>query len=58
MSAALKYGAVVFAAVFFVGWSTGMGGSWLPNLLFSLAVGGLAAGCYLGVQWMVGRQGK
>ena len=37
------YGVVVFAALFFVGWVTGMGGSFLPNLLFS-AVMGLLAG--------------
>ncbi len=37
-----KYGLIVFAAVFFVGWSTGMGGSWLPNLLFSMLMGLLA----------------
>lgn len=40
------YGAVVFAAIFFVGWSTGMGGTFLPNLLFSLVMGVLAAGLF------------
>ena len=40
------YGAVVFAAVFFVGWITGMGGSLIPNLIFSLIVGALAAGMF------------
>lgn len=44
---AMIYGGVAFLAVFFVGWSTGMGGSLLPNLLFSLAMGALAAGCYV-----------
>ena len=39
----IKYGLIVFACVFFVGWSTGMGGSWLPNLGFS-ALMGLMAG--------------
>lgn len=29
-------------AVFFVGWSTGMGGSFMPNLIFSIIVGGFA----------------
>ncbi len=38
----LIYGAIVAVAVFFVGWSTGMGGSFLPNLIFSLLVGVLA----------------
>lgn len=36
------YGIVVAVAVFFVGWSTGMGGSFLPNLIFSILVGGFA----------------
>ena len=40
------YGAVVFGAVFFVGWITGMGGSLIPNLIFSLLVGALAAGMF------------
>ena len=46
----ITYGLVVFAAVLFVGWSTGMGGSPLPNLLFSVAMGVLASGCYWAVQ--------
>ena len=37
------YGAVVFAAIFFVGWITGMGGSFWPNLAFSLLMGVLGA---------------
>lgn len=45
----LIYGLVVFAAIFFVGWTTGMGGSFVPNLIFSALMGLLAAGCfYLG----------
>lgn len=51
----LIYGAVVFGAIFFVGWITGMGGSFLPNLIFSLAMGGLAAVCFLVVQKLSGR---
>ena len=43
----LIYGAVVFGAIFFVGWSTGMGGSFLPNLVFSLAMGVLAGVMFL-----------
>ena len=46
----ITYGAVVFAAIFFVGWITGMGGSPLPNFLFSLAMGVLAAVCFVLVQ--------
>lgn len=37
------YGAVVFVAIFFVGWITGLGGSFLPNLGFSFLMGLLAA---------------
>ena len=43
---ALIYGAVTFAAIFMVGWLTGMGGSFLPNLGFSLLMGIFAAVCY------------
>lgn len=46
MPRALVYGLVVFAAIFFVGWSTGMGGSFLPNFIFSALMGGLAGGLY------------
>ena len=42
----LIYGAVFFAAIFFIGWITGMGGSFLPNLGFSLLMGIFAAVCY------------
>ena len=44
------YGATVFAAVFFVGWITGMGGSFGPNLGFSLIIGVFAACMFLFVQ--------
>lgn len=47
MRQALIYGAVVFVAIFFVGWSTGMGGSPLPNFLFSVAMGVFAGLCYV-----------
>jgi len=43
----LIYGTVVFAAIFFTGWITGMGGSFLPNLVFSVLMGVLAAVCFL-----------
>ena len=42
----LKYGLVVFAAIWFVGWSTGMGGSFMPNLVFSVLMGLLAGGLF------------
>ena len=42
----VTYGLVVAGAIFFVGWSTGMGGSFLPNLIFSVLMGLLAAGCF------------
>ena len=44
------YGAVVFAAIFFVGWITGMGGSFLPNLGFSALMGLLAGGIFFFLQ--------
>ncbi len=46
----LIYGLVVFGSIFFVGWITGMGGSFLPNLVFSAAMGLLAWGLYTLVQ--------
>ena len=36
------YGAVVGVVIFFVGWSTGLGGSILPNFIFSVLMGILA----------------
>ena len=36
------YGAVVGVVIFFVGWSTGLGGSVLPNFIFSVFMGILA----------------
>lgn len=44
------YAAVVGLAIFFVGWSTGMGGSFLPNLVFSAAMALLAAVCFTAVK--------
>lgn len=52
----LIYGATVFACVFFVGWITGMGGSFGPNLVFSLAMGALAGFCFFLIQKFVGRK--
>ena len=36
------YGAVGGVVIFFVGWSTGLGGSVLPNFIFSVLMGILA----------------
>ena len=47
MNPAQKYGLVTFGAIFFVGWITGLGGSLLPNLVFSALMGGLASVCYV-----------
>lgn len=33
------YGLIAAIAIFFVGWSTGMGGSFLPNAIFSILMG-------------------
>ena len=46
MSQPVIYGLVVFASVFFVGWSTGMGGSFGPNIIFSALMGRLAGGLF------------
>ena len=51
------YGGVTALAIFLVGWVTGMGGSFLPNLLFSLLMGLLAGGCYLGASKLANRSG-
>ncbi len=54
----LIYGATVFGAIFFVGWITGMGGSFMPNLVFSLAMGVLAAICFGVARKLSGRSAK
>mgnify|MGYP001279062277 FL=1 len=41
-SQSIIYGAVVGVVIFFVGWSTGLGGSVLPNFIFSVLMGILA----------------
>jgi hypothetical protein len=38
----ILYGAVVGVVIFFVGWSTGLGGSLMPNFIFSVVMGILA----------------
>ena len=52
----VKYGAVVALVVFFVGWVTGMGGSFVPNLVFSLIVGAFAALCFVVATRIGGRR--
>jgi len=46
----VKYGGVAFVVIFFVGWITGMGGSLIPNLLFSALMGVFAGLLYLGAE--------
>ncbi|MEM6309022.1 MAG: hypothetical protein AAF754_03150 [Pseudomonadota bacterium] len=53
---AFMYGAVMAGAVFFVGLVTGLGGSVLPNLGFSILMGGFAAVCYVGAHKLAARQ--
>jgi len=48
--APIIYGLVMAGALFFVGFATGMGGSWLPNLVFSVAMGALATVVFALVQ--------
>lgn len=52
----VKYGLIVFAAIWFAGWSTGMGGSPLPNLLFSVAMGLFAGGLFWLIQKYHGKR--
>lgn len=42
----VKYGLVTAVAIFAVGWITGMGGSFWPNLGFSVLMGLFAAVCF------------
>lgn len=53
---AVRYGLVVAAAIFGVGWITGMGGSFLPNLGFSVLMGILAGGLFLAAAKWSGRK--
>ncbi len=43
----LIYGAVAAVAVFFIGWTTGMGGTFLANLIFSILMGVFAAAMFV-----------
>ena len=50
------YGLVMAGALFFVGFITGMGGSLVPNFLFSVAMGALAGAAYGGLRWYFRRK--
>ena len=50
MKQAAIYGVVVFFAVFFVGWTTGMGGKLVPNIGFSFVMGCFAAALFVFVK--------
>lgn len=52
------YGLSVFACVFAVGWITGMGGSFWPNLGFSALMGALAAALFALVRRFAGPRGR
>ena len=52
----ITYGLIVFAAIFAIGWLTGMGGSFLPNLLFSAAMGVFASFCFVMARRIGGRK--
>ena len=52
----VTYGLVVFVAIFIVGWVTGMGGSFWPNLIFSVLMGFLAGGCFVAARKLGGRR--
>lgn len=52
----VKYGIAVFFAIFFVGWSTGMGGSFLPNFGFSVVMGVLATFLFRALKRLSGRK--
>ncbi len=38
---------LIYGTIVFVGWITGMGGSFLPNLFFSILMGAFAAICFV-----------
>lgn len=52
----ITYGLVVFVAIFLIGWLTGMGGSFLPNLLFSAVMGAFASFCFVMAKRLGGRK--
>ena len=58
LNAPTKYGFVVFAAIFAVGFITGMGGSILPNLIFSALMGLLAGGLFALAQRLTGNRNE
>jgi hypothetical protein len=52
----IKYGVAVFFAIFFVGWTTGMGGSFLPNVGFSAVMGVAASYLFRALKKYSGRE--
>ena len=52
----VSYGLIVFAAIFAIGWLTGMGGAFLPNLIFSAIMGAFASVCFLMAKRLGGRK--
>lgn len=58
MSPAIKYGAVTGAVIFLVGWITGLGGSFVPNLVFSVLMGIFAGVCFVVATRLGGRGGE
>jgi hypothetical protein len=51
----VKYGLIVGLSIWFVGWVTGLGGSFLPNIVFSIVIGLFAAALY---KFVVKRRNK
>lgn len=58
MRQAAIYGAAVAAAVFFIGWTTGMGGPLPGNLVFSLAMGVFGGALFVWVKKRTERGGE
>ncbi len=54
LKSSAKYGLAVAAAVFIAGWATGMGGSLIPNIGFSILMGVFAAALYYLIQYFLG----
>ena len=52
----IKYGLTTTGCIFFVGWVTGMGGSFGPNLGFSILMGLFAGALFWGLQRWFGRK--
>ncbi len=52
----ITYGLITFVAIFLIGALTGMGGSLVPNLIFSAAMGVFAAVCFVVAKRLAGRK--